>query len=180
VLAFIRTVVRSLEERTSSLLSVLGAFSAVGLVAMMMVTVADATGRRFFSSPIYGSYEAVSFLLSLTFFFSLCYCTARKGHFAIDVATSRLPPRVRQYIVIIMYLLSALLLWLLASQLVVLALKVKATNLTGAQFTFLPIYTLVLVGAFCAVMTGWGFLVQFISLLVKAMERNGQVLKGNK
>jgi TRAP-type C4-dicarboxylate transport system permease small subunit len=172
VSAFIRTVVRSLEERTSSLLNVLGAFSVVGLVAMVLVTVADATGRRFFLSPIYGSYEAVSFLLSLTFFFSLCYCTARKGHFSIDVATSRLPPRVRQYIVIIMYLVSALLLWLLASQLVVLAMKVKATNLTGAQFTFLPVYTLVLVGAFCSVMTGWGFLVQFISLLVKSKERD--------
>lgn len=173
VLSSIRAAARFLEQRTSLVLSVLGAFSAAGLVAMMLLTVGDAIGRRFFLSPIYGSYEAVSFLLSLTFFFSLCYCTARKGHFAIDVATSHLPPRVRLYIVIIMYLLSALVLWLLASQLVVLAMKIKATNLTGAQFTFLPVYTLVLVGAFCAVMTGWGFLVQFINLLVKSTERDG-------
>jgi TRAP-type C4-dicarboxylate transport system permease small subunit len=171
VLAFITTAARVLEERTSSLLSFLGAFSAAGMVAMVLLTVGDAIGRRFFLSPIYGSYEGVGFLLSIAFFFSLCYCTARKGHFAIDVATSRFPPRVRQYIVTIMYLISAIVLWLLASQLVVLALKVKATNLTGAQFTFLPVYIFVLVGAFCAVMTGWGFLVQFISGLVKAIER---------
>jgi len=173
VLAFIRTAARVLEERTSSLLSFLGAFSAAGMVAMVLLTVGDAIGRRF-SFPIYGSYEGVGFLLSIAFFFSLCYCTARKGHFAIDVATSHFPPRVRQHIFTIMYLISAIVLWLLASQLVVLALKVKDTNLTGAQFTFLPVYIFVLIGAFCSVMTGWGFLVQFISSLVKAIERTAK------
>ena len=172
VLVSIRTAARVLEERTSWLLSVLGAFSVAGLVAMMLLTVGDAIGRRFFLSPVYGSYEAVSFMLSLAFFFSLCYCTARKGHFAVDIVTSRFSPRVRLYLVTIMHLVSALLLWLLASQLVVIAIKLKATNLTGAQFTFFPVYILVFIGAFCSVMTGWGFLVQFMNLLVKAIERN--------
>jgi len=169
----LRTAARFLEEGTSLVLSVLGALSAAGLVAMMLLTVVDALGRRLFSFPIYGSYEGVNFLLSFVFFFSLCYCTARKGHFSVDVATSRFSPRVRLSIVTIMYLVSTLISWLIAWQLVVLAMSLKANNLTGVSLTFFPMYIFALTGAFCLLMMGWGFLVQFTSLLVKATERNG-------
>ena len=172
MLASIRTAARFLEERTSFLFSALGAISAAGLIAMIMITVADATGRRLFSLPIYGSYESVTLLLSVVFFSSLSYCTIKRGHFAIDVMTSRFPPRVRLYMVTIMYLVSALLSWLLASQLVVLSLKLKAAHLTGTQFTFLPVYPFGLFGALCLIVVGWAFLVQFINFLVKAIEGN--------
>jgi TRAP-type C4-dicarboxylate transport system permease small subunit len=173
VLATIRTAARFLEERTSFLFSALGAISAAGLIAMIMVTVVDATGRRFFSFPIYGSYESVTLLLSVVFFSSLSYCTKKRGHFAVDVATSHFPPRVRLYMATIMYLVSGLLSWLLASQLVVLSLKLKATHLTGTQFTSLPVYPFGLFGALCLIAVGWIFLVQFLNLLVKAIEGNG-------
>jgi TRAP-type C4-dicarboxylate transport system permease small subunit len=161
------------EERTSSFFRVLGAFSAIGLIAMMMITVVDATARRFLSFTIYGGYEAVSFLLSGVFFFSLCYCTSKNAHFAIDFITSCFPPRVRLYIVTVGNLVCALMCWLLASQLVVLAIKLKGNNLTGAQLTFVPLYILAMVGAFCLLMTGWGFFVKLISLLVKSIEGKG-------
>jgi len=171
-LSNIRTAARILEERTSFLFSALGAVSAAGLVAMILITVADATGRRFFSSPIYGSYESVTLLLSVVFFSSFSYCTIKKGHFAVDVATSHFPPRVRLYMVTVMYLVSGLLSWLLASQLVVLSLKLKASHLTGTQFTFLSVYPFGLFGALCLIVVGWVFLVQFLNLLVKAIEGN--------
>ena len=167
------TAARFLEARTSILFSVLGALSGVGLIAMMMITVLDAIGRRFFSFTIYGAYEGGSFLLSGVFFFSLCYCTAKRGHFSIDVVTSRFSPKIRLFLLTIMNLVSSLMCWILASQLVVLAMKLKAANLTGAQLTFVPIYILVLVGAFCLIVTGWGFFIQFMGFLVKAIEGNG-------
>ena len=173
IISSIRTATRFLEERTSLLFSVLGALSGVGLIAMMMITVLDATGRRFFSFTIYGAYEGGSFLLSGVFFFSLCYCTAKRGHFSIDVVTSRFSPRIRLFLLTIMNLVSSLMCWILASQLVVLAMKLKTANLTGAQLTFVPIYILVLVGAFCLIVTGWGFFMQFMGFLVKAIEGNG-------
>ena len=75
--------------------------------------------------------------------------------------------------VTIMHFVSALVCWLLASQLVVLALKLKATHITGAQFDFIPLYPFGLFGALCLVVAGWVFLVQFLNFLVKAIERNG-------
>lgn len=168
-----RTVARFLEEHTSALFSVLGAVSGVGLVAMVMITVVDSFGRRFFSFPIYGSYESVTLLLSIVVFASLAYCTVRKGHFTIDIVTSRFSPRGRLCTLTIMYLMSALICWLLAWQLVVFAISLRAKNLTGTEFTSLPIYPFGLFGAFCFVIVGWTFLVQFINFLVKAIERNG-------
>jgi TRAP-type C4-dicarboxylate transport system permease small subunit len=158
------------EKYTASFFHLLGVFSAIGLIAMMIITVVDATGRRFFSFPIYGAYEGVSFILCGVFFFSLCYTTGKRGHFSIDVMTSLLPPRIRLHIITILGLISSLICWILASQLVVLAMKLKANNLTGAQLTFVPIFVLVFVGAFCLFMTGWGFFMQFINMLVKAIE----------
>jgi hypothetical protein len=51
-------------------------------------------------------------------------------------------------------------------------MKLKAANLTGAQLTFVPIYILVLVGAFCLLITGWGFFIQTMGFLANAMERD--------
>lgn len=173
MISSIRNTADLLERYTASFFRALGIFSAIGLIGMMMITVVDATGRRFFSFTIYGGYEGVSFALSGVFFFSLCYCTAKKGHFAIDVMTSRFSPRARVWIITIMNLVSSLVCWVLASQLVALAMKLKANNLTGAQLTFVPVYILALVGAFCLFMTGWGFFVQFVGQLARAIEGNG-------
>ena len=170
MLSSIKSTAGFLEKHTAAFFHVLGVFSAIGLAAMMMITVVDATGRRFFAFTIYGGYEAVSFILSGVFFFSLCYCTAKRGHFAIDVMTSRFSPRVRVWIITIMNLVSALMCWILASQLAAFAMKLKANHLTGAQLTFVPIYIIAFVGVFCLFMTGWGFFIHFISMLVKAIE----------
>jgi TRAP-type C4-dicarboxylate transport system permease small subunit len=146
---------------------VLGAFSGVGMVAMVLITVVDAFGRRFFSTPIHGSYESVTLLLSVVFFASLSYCTVKKGHFSIDVVTSRFRPRARLYTVTVMYLLSALISWVMAWQLVVLSISLKDKNITGTEFTSLPIYPFGLFGAACLIIVGWTFLVQFIGFLAE-------------
>jgi TRAP-type C4-dicarboxylate transport system permease small subunit len=172
VLPSIGTVARFLEKRASLPFSVLGALSAAGLFAMVMITVVDAFGRRFFSAPIYGSYESVTLLLSIVIFSSLSYCTVRKGHFSIDVVTSRFSPRIRLYIVTVMYLMSALICWLMTWQIVVLSMSMRSKNLTGTELTFLPLYPFGLFGAFCFIVVGWIFLVQFINFLAELSNRD--------
>jgi TRAP-type C4-dicarboxylate transport system permease small subunit len=168
-----RTVARLLEERTSFLSSVLWAFAGVGLVAMVLITVSDAFGRRFFSSPIYGAYESVTWLLSVVIFASLGYCTVKRGHFAIDVVTSHFSPRARLYTVTIMYLLSGLISWLMAWRLVVYSMSLMDKKLTGTEFTSLPLYPFGFFGAVCMVIVGWAFLVQFLGFLAELTDRNG-------
>jgi TRAP-type C4-dicarboxylate transport system permease small subunit len=168
-----RTVARLLEERTSFLSSVLWVISGVGMVAMVLITVADAFGRRFFSSPIFGSYESVTWLLSVVIFSSLAYCTLKKGHFTIDVATSHFPPRARLYTITIMYLLSGMISWVVAWRLVIFSMALMKRNLTGTEFTSLPIYPFGFFGAVCFVIVGFAFLVQFLGFLAETTSGNG-------
>ena len=111
MLSFMRTAARVLEAKTFPRLKVLGAISGVFLLAMMMVTVVDAFGRRFFGHPVHGAYEAVAWLLSLLFFFSICYTATKKAHLEIGIITSRFRPKVRGLIMTILYLVSTLLIW---------------------------------------------------------------------
>lgn len=167
-----KTTARVLEERTFPVFNVMGVISGLGLVIMMMLVVIDAVGRRFFSFPIYGSYEGVNFLLSMIFFFSLGFCTAKKGHFSMDIVTSHFPRKLRKSIVTVMSLISFLICWLVAYRLVLLGMLLKADGLTGVQLTFFPVYILAYMGTFCLAMMGWGFLVQFLSLLSEITERS--------
>lgn len=167
----IRTAARFLETKGFTLLRLFGAMGGVLLLAMMMVVVVDAIGRRFFGQPIQGTYEAVSFLLVLLVFLAMGYCGAKKGHFVINLVTSHLQLKVRLIIVTITYFVSAVLCWGLGRQLVVFALHQKAVHATGREFTFVPVYPFILVAAFCSLVLGCVFLVQTMYFLREATER---------
>ena len=163
--SFVGTAVRFMERKVFPRLG--GWFSTMGgivLLIIIMIVVVDATGRRFFTHPLYGSYEAVSFLLGLLFFFCIVYCAIKKGHFVIDIVTSRLRPNVRRQVITILYLISTLLSWLLSWRLFIYALEQKAANATGLQFTFLPTYPFIMVTAVCSLILGFLFLMQTFSL----------------
>jgi TRAP-type C4-dicarboxylate transport system permease small subunit len=167
----IKKIIANLDIRTTSWFSKFGIIGAVALVTMMLITVADAFGRRFLALPVYGAYELTVLLLIIVFFASFTYCTIFKGHFVINIITSRLSGKVRCYVVTIMYLVSALICFLIAAELVIYAIKMKASNLTGTQFTYIPMYIFVLFGVLCTAISGWGFLLQFIAYLIEALDR---------
>ena len=73
------------------------------IIIMMLLTVADITGRRLFNSPIIGVYELSEFMLVIVVFFSLACCEFLKGHVTIELVVSRLGQRTQQVIDIIMY-----------------------------------------------------------------------------
>jgi TRAP-type C4-dicarboxylate transport system permease small subunit len=112
-------------------------------------------------------------LLSVVIFSSLAFCTLKRGHFAIDVATSHFPPRARLYTVTIMYLLSGLISWVMAWQLVIYSMALRAKNLTGTEFTSLPLYPFGFFSAVCLVIVGMAFLIQFIGFLAEITSGNG-------
>ncbi len=127
---------------------------------MMLITVADASGRRLLGRPIEGTYEFVSFMLCLLFFGSICYCGIEKGHLSLGVVTSLFPLKIRKLIVGIGRLFSFGLSWLIAWRLVVSALNEKAAGTHGMQLTSVPLYPFVFIGALGMVVIGWIFLVE--------------------
>jgi TRAP-type C4-dicarboxylate transport system permease small subunit len=82
-------------ERASAYISRgLAWFSGVGLVAMMLLTVAEMVSRLF-GKPMAGTVEAIGWLAAVTSALALGYTQLHKGHVAIDLISSRLSPRAR-------------------------------------------------------------------------------------
>lgn len=75
----------------------MGIIAAVGLTAMMLITIYDITMRFLFSKPIYGVYELVGMVLVLTSSFGFALCQKDKAHITITLITDMLPPKIKAF-----------------------------------------------------------------------------------
>jgi TRAP-type C4-dicarboxylate transport system permease small subunit len=73
----------------------MGIVAAVGLAAMMLVTMYDIVMRFFFKKPLYGVYELVGMILVLTSTFGMALCQKDKSHITINLITDMLPPKLK-------------------------------------------------------------------------------------
>jgi len=70
--------------------------SAVAMLAVMLVVVADVVARYFFSSPLIFAYDLIGmYLVVLVFFFALPGTLHLHGHIAIDFFQPFMPARLR-------------------------------------------------------------------------------------
>jgi TRAP-type C4-dicarboxylate transport system permease small subunit len=67
------------------------------VVAMMLIIVGNVV-LRIFWRPIYGTYDVVMLLGSITVAFALGYCAVRRGHIAVEIVMDRFPQRVQAII----------------------------------------------------------------------------------
>ena len=84
-------------ETNKFLQRVSGAMAAVGaatLGVMMLISVADVIGRKFFMYPIQGTAELVGMLLVIAASWGLGYCALIKAHIRITIFIERFPRRV--------------------------------------------------------------------------------------
>ncbi|MBO8140722.1 MAG: TRAP transporter small permease [Firmicutes bacterium] len=70
--------------------------SGLVLLALMLLTVADVTGRYVFNRPITGAYELTGLMTAVAVFFGFGYAHARKEHITIDLLYSRLGVKPRR------------------------------------------------------------------------------------
>jgi TRAP-type C4-dicarboxylate transport system permease small subunit len=74
----------------------LAQLSALALLGIMLVVVADVAFRYFLSSPLLFAYDLISmYLVVVVFYFALPDTLHRHGHIAIDFFQPRLPARLR-------------------------------------------------------------------------------------
>ena len=66
----------------------------VVLAAMMLLTVADVTGRYLFNRPLTGSTEVTEFMMACLSFLAMAWCTKKKTHIKLDIMDRYLPPTV--------------------------------------------------------------------------------------
>lgn len=139
------------------------------LLAMMFLTIVDVFGRKFFASPVTGSYEVTEFMLALFVFFSLGYTQAKKGHIAIDLFLMKLSPRAQAYFDCAVNLVSMGLSLLMTWQLLVHAKRLYLGH-TVTGVLHLPIYPFFIAAA---VGTFFYFLVLLVDFF-KSLEEGGK------
>lgn len=137
------------------------------LVGMMLLTVVDVIGRKFFDAPITGSYELTEFMLALIVFFSVGYTQIQKGHIAMEALVSRFTPRVQAITDSVVYLVSIGLGSVLTWQLVAHAKRTYiGKHETGVLH--LPLYPFLIAAAFGCLLYSLVLLVDFLISLEKA------------
>lgn len=76
------------------LLNTLSYCMALLLFAMMAITTADVIGRYVFSTPVYGGYEIVQYMMAMVMFCSLPITTRHDSHLAVSLVGDTLRGRV--------------------------------------------------------------------------------------
>jgi len=64
---------------------VIASIAAFCMAAMVLVTLLDATGRYFFSAPLHGAIEYISYLLAFLTMSGYALVTRDRGHIAVGV-----------------------------------------------------------------------------------------------
>lgn len=82
------------EETIRSVCQVFHWIAGAMLMAMMCLTCADVVLRVVYR-PILGTFEIVGFLGCVVVSFAIAYTTAVRGHIAVELVVSRLPPRAQ-------------------------------------------------------------------------------------
>lgn len=87
---------KTVSKCINSIAAAAGGVSFLGIVVMMLLITVDVLLRKFFSSPINGSYEIVECLLMVVVFSSFSFSQMRKGHVKVTVLIDMMPWRVRR------------------------------------------------------------------------------------
>jgi TRAP-type C4-dicarboxylate transport system permease small subunit len=161
-----------LEKKMSNLFAAFKILSGVSIVGMMVIVTVDATMRKFVGKAIHGSYDMVSYLLSIFVFTSFIVCQLSKAHFRIDILTTKFPFKTRAWIYSIGFTFSVGICFLMAYQLFEYGLRLIDIGATAMELTFVPTYPFAWIGSLCFAFLGLQFFFQAIKHLENAVTGN--------
>ena len=97
-----------LDRALGWLVGAANAVSAAFVLLLMILVVADITGRYLFNSPVPMAYEFGSFMLVFIVFLALASTQRAGAHIRVEFVTLRLPPRARTCLDVLAYCLGIL------------------------------------------------------------------------
>ncbi|MDE0061079.1 MAG: TRAP transporter small permease [Defluviicoccus sp.] len=101
----------------------LGGFAALTLLVTMLITLVDVLGRYFFSAPLPAGHELTELLVGVVVYTAIPLITIRNQQITITLFSARWPEWLRQLLLTIVPLFSAVVMGLLAWRLIVQASK---------------------------------------------------------
>jgi TRAP-type C4-dicarboxylate transport system permease small subunit len=83
--------------------------SAVFVLVLMILVIADIGGRYLFNRPVPMTYEVGAFMMVFVVFLAMAYTQRAGAHIRVEFLTLRLPPRARMILDIVSSILGTLL-----------------------------------------------------------------------
>jgi TRAP-type C4-dicarboxylate transport system permease small subunit len=144
------SILKKIERGIRYIENVLVVFCGVVLMALMFLGTGDVVGRKFFNSPITGTYELSTIMMAAVVLLGWAYTQKMGEHVDVALIYDKFPPRMQTIVSIITTFLALALFVTITIQSWNIAL---ANTLEGRHFKILdmpsgPFYFLVPVGAF--------------------------------
>ncbi|TAK82561.1 MAG: TRAP transporter small permease [Betaproteobacteria bacterium] len=89
---------------------------SVGMMASMIICVADVVGTNFLDWPVPGALEITESTMVLIVFGALAYTQERRGHIRVEILHGHMGPRVRSFMDLVTHFLALVFFALLAWQ----------------------------------------------------------------
>lgn len=102
------------QKRWSPLELILGSFSALLLVALILLTCVDVVGRYFFNSPVNGAFELTQMMLALLIFTALPLTTAAGEHVDVELITQMMGTKAQKIFSILGWVATGLVMVILS------------------------------------------------------------------
>lgn len=159
--------IRLFEKITHSLSFWLYQLAGVGLVGMMLLTIADIIGIKIFASPVPGAIEVVAFLGVVAIGAAIAYTQVLHGHIRVDFIIMKFPPRAMVIIDILMLIFAMIFFAVLAWQSLIYG---QALHSSGevSMTQRIPFYPFVYGLVFCYGITFLVLAIQCVREIMKA------------
>jgi TRAP-type C4-dicarboxylate transport system permease small subunit len=122
---------------------------AVGMIAAMLVGVADVVGTEFLGRPVLGTLEFTESTMVLVVFGALAYAQERRAHIRVELLYSQVGPRGKSFMEavthIVAFIFFALVAWMGYVELEY-SLEIKESTMGSVRFPLYPARILLLVG----------------------------------
>ena len=121
----------------------------VGMIAAMLVGVADVLGTEFLGRPVLGTLEFTESTMVLVVFGALAYAQERRAHIRVELLYSHVGPRGKSFMEavthIVAFIFFALVAWMGYVELEY-SLEIKESTMGSVRFPLYPARILLLVG----------------------------------
>jgi TRAP-type C4-dicarboxylate transport system permease small subunit len=169
ILMSLRKAIEFIGKILSPVMPVFSNIGAYIIIVMMLLTVVDVVGRRFFNKPVPGSYELSEFMLVIVVFLAIAYCEFTRGHVTIDLVVSRFRKRTQNIINSTMYILTLVAFVLLTWRLFVDAAGQVGGTISG--ILRIPVFPFIYIAALGCAFLSLVVLMHLLQFILEALRK---------
>lgn len=163
-----KEVLKTIDRYVGLLTRALFWIAGAGLVAMLLLIVADVIGIKVFSKPVPGGIELVAFMAVIAIAFAVAQTQVIRGHVAVDFIVEKFPRRAKLIIDVVMTLFSVCLFALMAWYSFKYGNKLKSTG-EVSMTQKVPFYPFVYAMGACFVVTLLVLIMDFVKSISKVV-----------